>query len=212
MPSLRATIIAGLACLAGSAAAAAPGEIEVRLLRGLCSNFRGAFPTNTGNGYVGELELKPSDTGIIDDLPSRLTSMLTTSRGVNPWYTMAFQNDTAYAASYISCDDFDGLHIRGNPTRPIRINTDYGATLVTEGPGLMLEPYAHYIDGVRQPGVYLGLAGETRWAFDGTRRGPTTPAALGLWTPRLRIATDGNPQAVELKAGEVAGYLWAPQR
>lgn len=119
-------------------------------------------------------------------------------------------NVTGYAYTPISCRDEDGLFIRGEKLRYIRINTDRDSTLVYDSYGLIPEPHAHYIDGVRQPGVYLGLAGETRWAWDGSRRASTTPAALGLWTPRLRLATDGNPRAVELRAGEVAGYLWAP--
>lgn len=123
---------------------------------------------------------------------------------------MALMNETGYAYTPISCRDEDGLFIRGEKLQYIRINTDHDSTLVYDGYGLIPEPYAHYIDGVRQPGVYLGLAGETRWAWDNKRRGSTTPAALGLWTPRLRLATDGNAKAAELRAGEVAGYLWAP--
>jgi len=88
MPSLRATITAGLACLAGSAAAA--GEIEVRLLRGVCYPFQGAFQTNTGNAMVGELQLRPKGTGtFLDDLPSRFSSILEQQRGVLPWYTVS---------------------------------------------------------------------------------------------------------------------------
>jgi hypothetical protein len=123
---------------------------------------------------------------------------------------MTLMNDTMYAYTPISCRDEDGLIVRTVANRYIRINTARDSTLVYDSYGLIPEPYAHYIDGVRQPGVYLGLAGETRWAWDNSRRASTTPAALGLWTPRLRIAIDGNPQAAELKAGEVAGYLWAP--
>lgn len=87
MPSLRAIIAAGLACLAGSAAAA--GEIEVRLMRGVCYPYRGSFPTDTGNAYVGELGLRPAGTGtFLDNLPSRFGSILTQQRGTSPWYTV----------------------------------------------------------------------------------------------------------------------------
>lgn len=88
MPSLRAIIAAGLACLAGSAAAA--GEIEVRLLRGVCYPYSGSFPTDTGNAYVGELELRPAGTGtFLDDLPSRFGSIFSQQRGTSPWYTVS---------------------------------------------------------------------------------------------------------------------------
>lgn len=87
MPSLRAIIATGLVCLAGPGAAA--GEIEVRLLRGVCYPYRGSFPTDTGNAYVGELELRPAGTGtFLDDLPSRFTSIFEQQRGSSPLYTV----------------------------------------------------------------------------------------------------------------------------
>lgn len=88
MTYLRATLAAGLACLAGFAAAA--GEVEARLLRGVCYPYRGSFPTDTGNAYVGELELRPAGTGtFLDDLPSRFTSIFEQQRMVSPWYTVS---------------------------------------------------------------------------------------------------------------------------
>ena len=78
---------------------------------------------------------------------------------------MAFQNDTGYSGWRISCTDKDGIGINKDAKfRPIRVNTERDSTLVYDSFGLILEPYAHYIDGVRQPGVFLGAAGETRWA------------------------------------------------
>lgn len=63
---------------------------------------------------------------------------------------MALMNETGYAYTPISCRDEDGLFIRGEKLRYIRINTDRDSTLVYEGYGLIPEPYAHYINGVRR--------------------------------------------------------------
>ena len=125
---------------------------------------------------------------------------------------MAWMNQTGFASWRLVCTDEDGIGInKDGKYRPIRVETAGRSELVYDSYGLMLEPYAHYIDGVRQPGVFLGVAGETRWAWNGNHVAENNPA-LGLWVPRLRIATEFNPTGAELKAGEVAGYLVAPQR
>ena len=69
----------------------------------------------------------------------------------------------------------------------------------------MLEPYAYYVDGVRQSGVYFGAAGLVGWAWS---KGNTTNGNL-LWTPRLMVVTDRDPKADELREGEVAGFVVA---
>jgi len=48
---------------------------------------------------------------------------------------------------------------------PFVVDSNSGV-LRPEGTGLKLEPYAHAIDGVRQPGVFLGARNLTTWGFD----------------------------------------------
>ena len=111
-------------------------------------------------------------------------------------------NDTGYAAARIQCADEEGIAFAGSKIQPIRINTDRSGTLVIDSYGLIPEPYALYVDGQRQPGVYLGAAGETRWAWSNA----TTNSIL-VWKPRLMVATNSNPAAATLYPGEVQGYL-----
>jgi hypothetical protein len=92
--------------------------------------------------------------------------------------------------------------------RPIRINAECDGTLVYDSYSLIPEPYAHYADGMRQRGVFLGAAGETRWAWSNV----TTKEGRLLWKPRLMVAIDRSAQTNELRPGEVQGYLVADQR
>jgi hypothetical protein len=90
----------------------------------------------------------------------------------------------------------------GPTKKPVRIDTDQGGTLVFDGYGLMPEPYAYYVDGVRQDGVYIGVAGEIRWAWK-----QVSENGVVMWQPRLRVATVEYPNNGELKEGEVPGFL-----
>ena len=88
MPSIRTTIVAGLVCL-GSQLANAAGEVEVRLLRGVCGQFQGEFQSGTGNAMVGDLLLRPAGTGTyLDTSEARFSDILEQQRMVNPWYTV----------------------------------------------------------------------------------------------------------------------------
>jgi hypothetical protein len=66
----------------------------------------------------------------------------------------------------------------------------------------MPEPYAYFIDGVRQEGVYVGAAGEIRWAWKQVEENGAV-----MWQPRLRVATVQNPGNADLKEGEIEGFL-----
>jgi hypothetical protein len=68
-----------------------------------------------------------------------------------------------------------------------------------------MEPYAYYVDGVKQAGVYLGAAGEVRWAWS---KGKDSFDNL-LWVPRLMVSTERDLKAGELREGEVGGFLVA---
>jgi hypothetical protein len=53
---------------------------------------------------------------------------------------------------------------RGLDEAPIVI--DNTGVMQPEGTGFKLEPYAHEINGVRQPGVFLGTKNLTTWGYD----------------------------------------------
>lgn len=76
-----------------------------------------------------------------------------------------------------------------------------------DGYGIMPEPYAHFVDGQRQPGVFLGVAGVTRWAWSNV-----TANGVLLWRPRLLLGTVTNPELKDLKPGEIEGFLTADGR
>ncbi|KAH6623929.1 hypothetical protein F5144DRAFT_584773 [Chaetomium tenue] len=188
----------------------ASAAAEARLLRGVCAPLPGSFPmTNTNTAMVGEVFMHAVGTGTyIDDLLPRWASIDMQSRGQLPYEVMGLYNNTGFAYLPISCYDDVGLSSRVGEATPYRVNTERGSMI--EGgskTGLMLEPYAYYVDGEKQSGVYLGAAGVVRWAWS---QGHTANGNL-LWTPRLMVVTDSDPQAGELKDGEVAGFLVAKQ-
>jgi len=220
MPSLN--FVAALACLAGLFSVATAAT-SVKLVGGVCGSFPGAFPDfNTGWSRVGDTPLRPFGTGTyIDNLDSRWGSIKETARGTLPWETVscpclpgqiyttkclptlplqvALHNDSSYASYPVECVDDQGFRSGG---KPIRINTLRDSTLVTSSFGLITEPYNYYIDGVQQPGIYIGAAGEVRWAWKNR-----TVNNIMYWQPRLMVVTTIDPQADVLREGEVQGFL-----
>ncbi|KAK5662710.1 hypothetical protein OQA88_8626 [Cercophora sp. LCS_1] len=205
MPSIGSTIIAtSLACLSLSHLAAAASEF--RLLSGVCQHLPGSFPDNNNEAFVGDVNLRPAGTGLfIDDLTGNgFGGIPESARFSLPWYSLALHNATDVARYRIQCSDRGGLAIPGNPSRPLRVNTFHQGTLVFDSYGLIPEPYALYVDGQRQPGVYLGAAGVTRWAWS-----QVTNNGLLYWKPRLLVSPDDRPGQGALREGEVEGYLVA---
>ena len=99
MPSLRSTLVTGLLCL-GSQLAEAAGEVEARLLGGVCGQFQGVFQSGTGNGMVGDLELRAAGTGtFLDTLTPRYSDILQQQRQRNPWYTVRMEHPASWACS-----------------------------------------------------------------------------------------------------------------
>ncbi len=108
----------------------------------------------------------------------------------------------------VGCRDEVGVGYFGPQTLPIKINTAEEGTLVMNGSafGLTPEPYAYYVDGVRQPGVYLGAAGVVRWAWGLVDRTAADGRSTSYWIPRLLVPTDWNREP-KLKENEVEGFL-----
>jgi hypothetical protein len=88
MPSTRSTAITGLACL-GSLFGLASAATEVKLLSGVCGNYPGALPSDTGNSYVGDLNFVPVTGTFIDTLGTRFGSVTETQRYRNPWESVS---------------------------------------------------------------------------------------------------------------------------
>lgn len=69
-----------------------------------------------------------------------------------------------FAQIYFRC--FNGqISIGYGNTPAINIAKDQRNAHLVVGDGYKPEPYAHEIDGVRQPGVYLGVLNQTTWGF-----------------------------------------------
>ncbi len=81
----------------------------------------------------------------------------------------------------------------------ISISKDKNNALLSLGPGYKLEPYAHEIDGVRQPGVFLGALNQTTWGFNFIE-----PAACGEIF-YYQAALQGLP--IDPDTPPTAGYL-----
>jgi len=185
------------------------------LLPGVCGPYPGVMQTNTGNGFSGDLGLRPAGTGLhIDTQIPKFGSIDTYARFRNPWQTLTLYNTTGegqftVAGYTIGCRDEDGLSLTYGERIPIKINTSEGGTLVMNGSayGLTPEPYAYYIDGVRQPGVYIGVAGSVRWAWGLVNRTDVSSGrSTSYWIPRLLVPTDRTREP-KLAANEVEGFL-----
>jgi len=92
---------------------------------------------------------------------------------------------------------FSGEHLR------ISIWTQE-ALLTQKAYGLIPEPYKVTVDGVKLDGLFLGAAGNVRWAFKAE-----TNNAFVIWRPRLLLKKDNQPDGDQLRDGEIAGYLKA---
>jgi hypothetical protein len=58
--------------------------------------------------------------------------------------------------------------VRDGPTLrepSLKVSKDINNAFLTYGDGYNLEPYAHEVNGVRQPGVYIGAQNKTTWGF-----------------------------------------------
>ncbi|KAK0651004.1 hypothetical protein B0T16DRAFT_453509 [Cercophora newfieldiana] len=203
MPSLGSlTAFAALAGLVNVASAAT----EVKLNSGVCSSLPRAFYIpDKGFSMVGDVSLYAVGTGTaLDNLGPLWGSIRESQRGLPAWETMALYNETGYARYLIGCQDDTGLASFLSETKTIRINTDRDSTLVIGNYGLMPEPYSYFIDGAKQPGVYIGAAGEVRWAFSNA-----TSNGIAFWKPRLLVATELNPSGGVVREGEVQGFIVA---
>jgi hypothetical protein len=67
---------------------------------------------------------------------------------------------------------------------------DSSGAMKPEGTGLKLEPYAHEVNGVRQPGVFLGTRNQTTWGFDYIR--PADCGALDFYYIWLQGLSSGG--------------------
>jgi hypothetical protein len=233
MLTLQSVTVAGLAVVAGLgqvASAASEAKLLTGVCQpypgvmrsGTGNAFTASiYPRPVGTGT--EIDSWGSNT--------KWSSILETQRGVNPWYTVRSSSPLSFffltssiksrhandpnkaavhnregAAPNIGCTDEDGLiyyPYSSTPAPALRINTQRGGTLVNGSYGFIPEPYAYYVDGVRQPGVYIGAAGEVRWAwskFNDTQ-------GREFWKPRLMVSLDGNPGGANLQTGEVQGFL-----
>lgn len=185
------------------------------LLPGVCSPYPGIQQTNTGNGFTGDIGLRPIGTGLhIDTQVPKFGTIDSYARFRNPWQTLVLYNTTGegpytVAGYTIGCRDEVGPGIFFGQSLGMKINTAEGGTLVLNGSayGLTPEPYAYYVDGVRQRGVYLGVAGSVRWAWGLVNRTEaTTGRSTSYWIPRLLVPTEGNREP-RLAGNEVEGFL-----
>ncbi|KAK4442294.1 hypothetical protein QBC34DRAFT_363971 [Podospora aff. communis PSN243] len=204
MPSI--TSIATFSALAGLFNVATAAT-QVKLNTGVCRTLPGAVPNvDKGSSWVGEVNLHAVGTGThLDNLGPYWGSITETQRGLPAWETLALHNATGFARYNIGCQDETGLGTFYSGGQTIRINTDKDSTIVLNNYGLIPEPYSYYIDGAKQPGVYIGVAGEVNWAWSeasGTN-------GVTYWKPRLLVATESNPSGAQLRQGEVKGFIVA---
>ncbi|KAH8896073.1 hypothetical protein GQ53DRAFT_851963 [Thozetella sp. PMI_491] len=186
-------------------------SVEPRFLGGVCSPYGGYVQSaSTGNGMVQQLSLRIVGTGMyLDNLQIKMDTIEVHQRMMNPFSYIVFFNESDRAGYSSWCTDEDAIITRPEST-PLRIYTDTNrdAMLVVKksgGYGHIPEPYAHFVAGVRQDGVYLGLANRTTWAFSAEK----TDSGIDVWKPRLLLGRESTLDGDELRKGEIQGFLRA---
>lgn len=137
-----------------------------------CSAWPGWIPTRDTD-VTGTLLFEVSDA---DD--EAVNGLLTTTH-TSPWPILGNLSNTvenvfvdlrkSRRIAKLTYRCFNGV-MRVGLGAEITVSKDWRNAFMTVGeydggPGYKLEPYAHEIDGVRQPGVFLGAKGKTTWGF-----------------------------------------------
>ncbi|KAK4222732.1 hypothetical protein QBC38DRAFT_71332 [Podospora fimiseda] len=156
--------LAGIALLAGQALAAAPNVTVIPLGSSDCRKWPGHIYQGPGVDMTGYMQFEAVD---VDDVG---LNTLYTSFTSMPWagstrevMTLDLRRSRAIAKPYYRCINGELRYLSNDP---LRVAKDVRNGFVTkETVGYKLEPYAHEIDGVRQPGVFLGALNQTTWGF-----------------------------------------------
>lgn len=202
-------------------AAAVPNVTVVPLNSKGCSAWPGYIrtPDADATGYL-RFEVASADDPAIDGLlgTSHTQNWPIPSNYSNTVQTLVVdvRKSTRIAKPVFRCLDGE-LHMN-SPTNPaITVSKDNrGAWMMlgeyADGPGYKLDVYAHEIDGVRQPGVFLGAEGRTTWGFNWER--PSTEdctngnAGLDWYTARVQgLEYDPSVPSRAWRDAEFEGFL-----
>ncbi|KAI8634294.1 hypothetical protein F5Y19DRAFT_487752 [Xylariaceae sp. FL1651] len=210
-PKPRLLHISGFLCFA--ALAAAIPNVTVVSLPSSCASFPKYDDTT---GVAGPLEVVADSTGKGIDGTSFVPKYATAVNG-GAWgfITIPLDNAINDTATPMRC---------GNGSLQAQLNTGFAGvqwqTLVAAGtpaesvfgfglpnlpdPNYELEPYAHVVDGVTQPGVFIGAVNVTTWGFNYQNSTETGEYYfLRLLGPNSHNLATGE----QLNEGEFMGFI-----
>ncbi|KAK3387997.1 hypothetical protein B0H63DRAFT_471320 [Podospora didyma] len=121
------------------------------------------------------------------------------------------RKSTRFAKVYYSCSGAGIVKYLFQSNTPITVAKDFRNAYPTFGSaGYKLEPYAHEIDGVRQPGVFLGARNLTTWGFNYVRE--TTCGQIDYYSAKLQgLPIDPDTETRATYDPEFFGFLKAEQ-
>ncbi|KAF2010484.1 hypothetical protein BU24DRAFT_454847 [Aaosphaeria arxii CBS 175.79] len=209
--------------LSAPAALALPDVVAQALPEG-CASYPGY---NEDTGIAGPWVLQTVDTenaainGFSDiSVYSIAYNPATDRKPTIRWGFINFPNDNKYAKTPLQCQD-GVLHARpatdltaaGAPTNyqwtPLVIAPyPYAANLMYKIEGEEVKIFEHYIDGVKQPGAFIGgYDNSTTWGF---QYQPANQGSSGLdyFSIRLLGPNSADPTTGEaLRANETRGFI-----
>ena len=198
MKTTRSALAAFLATLSFKSVIAVPNVTVVPLGSQNCVQWPGWIPTPAAD-TTGSLQFQvyQSDDvgieGLYSNFPSYDSSNVSSVK-----IDIDLRKSLRIAKSYYRCNN--GVMQLGYADQPaVSIAKDKNNALLTFGLGYKLEPYAHYVDGVQQPGVFLGALNQTTWGFN-----YLVPSTCGQ-IPYYQAALQGLP--VDPNTEPTAGYI-----
>jgi hypothetical protein len=201
-----------LAALLPALATAVPNVTVVPLSTTDCSSwpyFLGSQgPGVDMTGYLRFVVSDADDTAV-NDLPMGTTN-LNFASGKN-WtsVTANLRKSRSFAQGYWRC--FNGVmsYLNGGAGSDVTVAKDVRNAWMAVGAsptGYPLQPYAHYIDGVRQSGVYLGALNKTTWGFAYVR----PDCALDYYETKLQgLPVDPDTEPTAGRNPEFFGFVKA---
>lgn len=146
-----------------SLVSAVPNVTVSQIYPGTCGGYPSSY--GTGGTHADAFNFIPAeaDIGSLNNLKTGVKDGDFVVYKYN-----GFEDNATYSqlASDIFCCDVGGHVLNGLGDKRLLLSTDVAVQdLGFYNDGFQPETYEHYLDGVKQDGVYLGLGNVTTWSF-----------------------------------------------
>lgn len=210
--SLIAALLAGIFQI--TSVLAVPNVTVVPLGSTDCTAWPDWLPTPDADTTGGlQLVIDQADDDGVDGLYSNPVNYTwpagqDTPNGFNfTALTFDLRKSLSFAKEYYRC--FDGVLRQGYGLNPpaITVAKDQrnGFLTYSDG-GYKVEPYAHYVNGTLQPGIFLGAMNLTTWGFNYVL--PETCGQLDYYEARLQgLPLDPNTEPHAANGPQFFGFI-----